>query len=488
MPSIELPSNVGFGVVVGRFLQMIADGNDVDQNPETEPMQGSVFFTPSTSVLINRTALPVPVTLGSTPIEAKIDFEGYLTDMVGRRGVTLVATNDPDNNPTNWTYTVSFKLTAGSLPSFSIAVPMGATVDLSTALPVPSSPGIGIPQAIAAAAAAEAAAARAVEIMESGGGAGTDHGALLGLSDDDHPQYLNTTRGDARYALLNHTHGTTTIAAGGTGRTTSTTAFGIIAAGTTATGAQQTISPGTAGQALISAGPSALASFQTLTGATVGLGNVNNTSDSAKPISAATQIALDNKADTTHTHTSTQITDFAERVQDIIGVMFSGGNVTATYDDAAGTITLQAAAGGTVTQDPEVIRDTIGAALIGVGLISVAVNDAADTITISTTATANSTDAQLRDRSTHTGTQAISTVTSLQTTLDAKEARLRERMVYYNGTAWPTRTALTSPEYYHYDSAEYVSAPIPPMIARDRWTAHPDSTIYDSVAAGPVTP
>lgn len=34
----------------------------------------------------------------------------------------------------------------------------------------------------------------------------TDHGALSGLSDDDHPQYLNTTRGDARYSLLGHTH------------------------------------------------------------------------------------------------------------------------------------------------------------------------------------------------------------------------------------------------------------------------------------------
>ena len=36
-------------------------------------------------------------------------------------------------------------------------------------------------------------------------------------------------------------------------------------------------------------------------------------------------------------------------------------------------------------------------------------------------ATANATDAQLRDRSTHTGTQAISTVTGLQTALDGKQ-------------------------------------------------------------------
>jgi hypothetical protein len=32
-----------------------------------------------------------------------------------------------------------------------------------------------------------------------GGGGVTDHGALTGLSDDDHPQYLNNARGDARY-------------------------------------------------------------------------------------------------------------------------------------------------------------------------------------------------------------------------------------------------------------------------------------------------
>lgn len=37
-------------------------------------------------------------------------------------------------------------------------------------------------------------------------------------------------------------------------------------------------------------------------------------------------------------------------------------------------------------------------------------------------ATANATDAQLRDRSTHTGTQAISTVSGLQTALDGKAA------------------------------------------------------------------
>lgn len=36
-----------------------------------------------------------------------------------------------------------------------------------------------------------------------GGGGVTDHGALTGLADDDHPHYLNEARGDARYAPVN---------------------------------------------------------------------------------------------------------------------------------------------------------------------------------------------------------------------------------------------------------------------------------------------
>ena len=42
--------------------------------------------------------------------------------------------------------------------------------------------------------------ARIDELETNPGGEGvTDHGALTGLADDDHTQYLNNTRGDARY-------------------------------------------------------------------------------------------------------------------------------------------------------------------------------------------------------------------------------------------------------------------------------------------------
>jgi hypothetical protein len=56
-----------------------------------------------------------------------------------------------------------------------------------------------------------------------------------------------------------------TVAQGGTGRATATTAYGLIAAGTTAAGIQQTLTTGTSGQLLVSGGPSALPAWTTPT-------------------------------------------------------------------------------------------------------------------------------------------------------------------------------------------------------------------------------
>lgn len=49
--------------------------------------------------------------------------------------------------------------------------------------------------------------------------------------------------------------------------------------------------------------------WQTLNKTAVGLGNVDNTSDASKPISTATQTALNGKAATSHTHSSSDLSD-----------------------------------------------------------------------------------------------------------------------------------------------------------------------------------
>ena len=57
-----------------------------------------------------------------------------------------------------------------------------------------------------------------------------------------------------------------TVAQGGTGRNTSTTAYGLIAAGTTATGAHQTLATGATTEILVGGGASALPVWTTATG------------------------------------------------------------------------------------------------------------------------------------------------------------------------------------------------------------------------------
>lgn len=101
------------------------------------------------------------------------------------------------------------------------------------------------------------------------------------------------------------------VADGGTGRSTSTTAYGLIAAGTTATGAHQTLATGSSGQILKSNGASALPTFQTGAPSDVALGNVtndaqlkiaSNLSDLNNTSTARTNIGLgnvDNTSDST---------------------------------------------------------------------------------------------------------------------------------------------------------------------------------------------
>lgn len=67
-----------------------------------------------------------------------------------------------------------------------------------------------------------------------------------------------------------------TVAQGGTGNTTATTAYGLQTAGTTATGVHQTVAPGTAGWILKSGGAAALPAFAAGAPGDVGLSNVTN--------------------------------------------------------------------------------------------------------------------------------------------------------------------------------------------------------------------
>jgi hypothetical protein len=144
----NIPSNVSYGTVKGRFIVAYSDSVDSGLEPDALPAAGSVFFTASPILLKNQTASPDPVTILPATVEVVLDEDGYLRSFEGEAGlgVRLVATDDPDNNPVDWTWRVDFRLTdqAGtpvSLPSFSFSLPSNATVDLTDLSPVPSANG-----------------------------------------------------------------------------------------------------------------------------------------------------------------------------------------------------------------------------------------------------------------------------------------------------------------------------------------------------------
>jgi len=170
----------------------------------------------------------------------------------------------------------------------------------------------------------------------------------------------------------------------------------------------------------------------------------------------AADAALRDRGTHTGSQPSTTISDFTEAVQDVVGALLGGtSGVTVTYNDAAGTVTI--AGGGAGGLDAEAARDTIGAALLGVGVISVTVNDAADTITISSTATTNSTDASLRDRSTHTGSQTASTISDFAAAADARVAAGNAATATKLATARALQTNLASTSAVNFDGSSAAS-------------------------------
>lgn len=133
----DLPTNLGYGTVVGRFLLAYADSADVDLNPDGVAAMGIIFFVPSVNAVRNATASPAPVTIMPATVECTLDNEGYLVGPQGSRGVRLISTNDPDITPNNWYWTVKFNLTDQSatplngLDNKMLILSGGETVDLT---------------------------------------------------------------------------------------------------------------------------------------------------------------------------------------------------------------------------------------------------------------------------------------------------------------------------------------------------------------------
>jgi hypothetical protein len=142
----NIPSNLSYGTVKGRFIVGYKDSADSGSEPDAIPASGSIFFTASPTSIKNAEASPVPVTIFPAVVEATLDSEGYLCGYGTTRGIILIATDDPSGNPVDWTWRADFRLTDSvgtplAFQPFSFELPSGEEVDLTLVAPVSESGG-----------------------------------------------------------------------------------------------------------------------------------------------------------------------------------------------------------------------------------------------------------------------------------------------------------------------------------------------------------
>ena len=148
---------VDTGLVVAQFVIGVVDGPDINDEPDIVPARGSFEFTPSTSYIPVPLGSPNAFTLMKDTVVGILDNEGYLCTphaydarMPGKRGLRLFSTDTPNASVSGWTWVVTPKfVNANGAPitsyisPFAIRVPSGGLVDLTLAIKVPESTGVG---------------------------------------------------------------------------------------------------------------------------------------------------------------------------------------------------------------------------------------------------------------------------------------------------------------------------------------------------------
>lgn len=129
-----LPATVGYGRVHGTILKAVTDTtSDPDENPDAAVPEYSVTFTASAKYVTHDVA---DVVIILDPITALVD------PVTGFFSAKLVATDDPDINPTGFTWSLQIAVVGGiTFEPINIDVPEGSDVDLTDLIPTAMSSG-----------------------------------------------------------------------------------------------------------------------------------------------------------------------------------------------------------------------------------------------------------------------------------------------------------------------------------------------------------
>ncbi len=323
-----LPPEIEFGTVTGCFLAVAADSNDADALPEAVAVKGTVTFTPAKT----RIATPTATVLQSSLVYA-LDSDGFLVDGQGNEPQLPAAPVGDE-----WTWTASFNVTNAKAPdSVSFVLLAGQTIDLRTLVPVDPDTGSADYTLVTVASGVGSVNGQTGAVVLTAADVSADAAGAAAAAQTAAESYTDTQVAAVTPASI----GAATAAQGtladsavqpgdlptfGTAASAATTDFASAAQGTLAdtavqpadlatvatTGAYTDLtgqpaipnSPDDIGAATAAQGtladsavqPGDLAAVATSGLASdVGLGNVDNTADVDKPISTATQDALNTK-------------------------------------------------------------------------------------------------------------------------------------------------------------------------------------------------
>lgn len=135
--AIEWPGDLGYGTITGQTCYLDGASGDAGPDPDMIAAEGTVLVTPLVQ-LVKYSGVLGSRTLVPRKISGRLDTNGYIVDGNGNRGIAVPATDSDKINPTGWGYSVSIAISGGGTISFTTPVTTNQTVDVTTAVSLPT--------------------------------------------------------------------------------------------------------------------------------------------------------------------------------------------------------------------------------------------------------------------------------------------------------------------------------------------------------------